>query len=215
MRIAQSSFAKRRFAIKTICLLTFLIFSKIFLAGAASVADQIAAIKAQKNDAIFSVQHIVNQPITHLKRTPSLNVAIYTPAWFHDGALTPDFDHVDIRTTQELVYQGHKYVSSDANPTEAFLGDELEFNSMTKYFYTDRSLPKKKLTEAEMLQVNDLYRVIGHCNQQLEELQNPEPSLTKIQRILKAHKSAVIAVIGVLLVLFIFMRKKRTQEFEN
>jgi hypothetical protein len=44
---------------------------------------------------------------------------------------------------------------------------------MTKFFYTDRSLPKRKLTEAEMLQINDLYRVIGRCNQQLEELENP------------------------------------------
>jgi hypothetical protein len=41
---------------------------------------------------------------------------------------------------------------------------------MTKYFYIDRSLPKKKLTEAEMLEINKLYRVIGACEEQLLEL---------------------------------------------
>jgi hypothetical protein len=41
---------------------------------------------------------------------------------------------------------------------------------MTKYFYEDRSLPKKKLTEAEMLEINRLYRVIGQCEQQLARL---------------------------------------------
>jgi hypothetical protein len=44
---------------------------------------------------------------------------------------------------------------------------------MTKYFITDRSVPKKKLTEAEMLEINRLYRIIGHCNQQLDELLKP------------------------------------------
>jgi hypothetical protein len=61
--------------------------------------------------------------VTHLKRTPNMDVSIYSPGWFHEGAMTPDFDHVDIRKTQELTYLGHKYVASDLNPNEAFLGD--------------------------------------------------------------------------------------------
>jgi len=43
------------------------------------------------------------------------------------------------------------YVTSDLNPGVVFVGSEIEFNPMTKFFYIDRSLPKKKLTEAEML----------------------------------------------------------------
>ena len=39
---------------------------------------------------------------------------------------------------------------------------------MTKYFYEDRSLPKKKLTGEEMLEINRLYRVIGRCKEQLK-----------------------------------------------
>ena len=42
-----------------------------------------------------------------------------------------------------------------------FRGSDLEFNPMTKYFYTDRSLPKKKLQEYEMLEINRFYRIIG------------------------------------------------------
>ena len=38
---------------------------------------------------------------------------------------------------------------------------------MTKYFYEDRSLPKKRLTEVEMLEINLLYRIIGKCEEQL------------------------------------------------
>lgn len=42
-----------------------------------------------------------------------------------------------------------------------FIGSELEFNKMTKYFYVDRTLPKKRLSDAEMVEINSLYRVIG------------------------------------------------------
>lgn len=186
------------------------------LTRASSTDDEIAAIKAQKNDAVFKVQDIVNQPITHLKRTPEMaDIAYYQDGWFHPGAVTPDFDHVDVRASQQLVYQGHQYVTSDANPGEVFLGSELEFNPMTKFFYTDRLLPKKKLTEDEMLEINQLYRVIGHCNRQLDELANPDPPLTRIHRWITAHKPVVVAMVGVLLVTLIFVRKRRAPEYEN
>jgi len=48
-----------------------------------------------------------------------------------------------------------------------FPGSQVEFNAMTKYFYEDRTLPKKRLTEAEMLDVNRLYRIIGRCEKML------------------------------------------------
>lgn len=107
------------------------------------------------------VVDLINQPITHLPRSGSFTV--FSPGWFHQGAIKPDFNNVDIRTTQELTYEG--YVTSDLNPTEMFLGRELEFNAMTKYFYTDRTLPKKRLSGPEMVEINGLYRVIGHDEQ--------------------------------------------------
>jgi len=183
---------------------------------AASRDEQIAAVKSQMNDAIFKVQDIVNQPVKQLKRTPDMvDVAFYSPGWFHQGAIKPDFNTVDVRATQQMDYDGHQYVTSDLNPGVVFIGRELEFNPMTKYFYTDRLVPKKKLTEEEMLEINQLYRVIGHCEQQLDELQNPEPPLSKIHRFVATHKAMVIGIIAGLIVILLFVRKRQSRELEN
>ncbi|MBZ9707021.1 hypothetical protein LB543_09845 [Mesorhizobium sp. ESP7-2] len=117
----------------------------------------IEKLNAEATRAEQKVVEIVNQPITHLPRSGP--VSEFSPGWFHPGATKPDFNNVDIRATQELTYEGH--VTSDLNPSEMFNGRELEFNTMTKYFYTDRTLPKKRLSEAEMVEINGLYRVIG------------------------------------------------------
>jgi hypothetical protein len=131
---------------------------------------QRAALESEMKTAIREVQRIVNQPVTQLARKPEMQVTTYKPGWFHDGAAKPNFNTVDVRTTRETTYGKQQYVTSDLNPGMVFLGPELEFNSMTKYFYTDRSLPKKKLSEGEMLEINRLYRVIGKCEQQLAML---------------------------------------------
>ena len=120
---------------------------------------------------------------------------------------------MDVRKTQQFDYDGHQYVTSDLNPGVVFIGQELEFNPMTKYFYTDRLVPKKKLTEAEMLEINQLYRVIGHFEHELNELQDPESSpttktlLTTLHRLALTHKPAVGALVGALLVILCFCAK--------
>jgi hypothetical protein len=121
------------------------------------------AIAAEGAQAAQRVVAIVNQPVTHLPRTPAATV--FSPGWFHPGATRPDFAHVDVRQSQELIYDKDTYVTSDLNPSEMFLGGELEFNAMTKVFYVDRNLPKKRLSEDEMLEVNRLYRAIAHSDQ--------------------------------------------------
>jgi hypothetical protein len=135
-----------------------------------SPGAQVNAIAGQVNAAVKRVVAIVNQPITHLPRTPEMKFGYYSLGWFHPGATRPDYNSVDITKTQETPYAKFEYVTSDLNPTEAFLGSELEFNSMTKYFYMDRTLPKKKLTMDEMAEINHLYRVIGLGEQQLLQL---------------------------------------------
>ena len=94
---------------------------------------------------------------------------------------------------------------------EVFRGPELEFNPMTKYFYTDRSVPKKKLTEAEMLQFNDLYRVIGRIDTQLDDLLDPVPPWDGIHRKLTAHKPAVVAIAAGLLLMLVWLRRRRAE----
>ena len=125
--------------------------------------ETIAQLDADAAQAKRRVIEIVNQPITHLARTDEAGE--FSPGWFHPGAIKPDFNKVDIRQTQSFPYKGYKYVTSDLNPTEMFVADELEFNPMTKCFYTDRTLPKRELSEDEMVEVNRLYRIIGRDEQ--------------------------------------------------
>ena len=128
-----------------------------------------AVVKKELNTAVLRVEQIVNQPVIPLTQTPEMEVSTYSPGWFHPGADRPDFKTVDIRATQDLRFAKNQYVTSDLNPGVVFLGKDLEFNSKTKYFYTDRSLPKKKLTEAEMLEINRLYRVIARDEAELSK----------------------------------------------
>jgi|EndMetStandDraft_8_1072994.scaffolds.fasta_scaffold343637_2 hypothetical protein len=127
------------------------------------ILPSIEKLNAQTAQAEQRVVEIVNQPITHLPRAGP--VELFSPGWFHAGAMKPDFDNVDIRATQEFPYDGN--VTSDVNPSEMFIGSELEFNAMTKYFYADLTLPKKRLSNAEMIRINGLYRVIGQGEQAL------------------------------------------------
>jgi len=133
--------------------------------------EQIAALRKEQIDAETQVKNIINQTVAPVERTPEMRVTMFGPPWFHPGAATPDFNTADVRKTQETPYDRYEYVSTELNPGLAWVGSELEFNSMTKIFYTDRSVPKKKLTEQEMLEVNRLYRIIGRCQQQLSQLQ--------------------------------------------
>ena len=138
-------------------------------------AQQIAALQLELTNAWQQVIRIVNQPVKAYAQSEDTPAAVYSPGWFHAGASTPDFNTVDVRKTQELTYATQPYVTSDVTPGLVFLGRDLEFNSMTKLFYVDRSRPKHKLGEAEMLEINRLYRIIGHCQTELARLAPPEP----------------------------------------
>jgi hypothetical protein len=138
------------------------------------VPDQIAALKLTVKKAVDRVTAIVNQPVASIPLTPDLGAGVWTETWFHPGAIRPDFNNVDIRATQDTSnYSKFPYISSNVDhPGVAYKGDDVEFNKMTKFFYQDRSLPKKKLTEDEMVEINRLYRIIGKCSAQLAALGN-------------------------------------------
>jgi len=191
-----------------------------------STADQIAALGLQLTDAWHQVEAIVDQPIQAYRREPGYDVWVSSGGWFHPGAMTPDFNHVDVRQSQELIYSNH-WITSELNPGVMFRGSDLEFNAMTKLFYTNRDLPKKRLTEAEMLQINSLYRTIGRCESEIGKLKypamaaaaaesdtesdtndaTPPQSLAAIERIPKQTRVLYGSIaIGVLLVVAIGMR---------
>jgi len=156
------------------------------------------------DDAVARVKAIINQPVKQLPRTPDMEVRTFSPGWFHAGAIKPDFKSVDVRTTQDTKNFEKPYVTSDINPGVVFVGFEIEFNSMTKYFYVDRSLPKKRLTEAEMIEVNRLYRIIGTCEEKLQ------PPSEWVLAYISGHKNAAVACaisLGVLLLLIRVLRR--------
>ncbi len=134
--------------------------------------SSIADIKLELADAIAKVREIVNQPVESLPRKPDTKVVTYSPGWFRPGAEKPDFNRVDVRNTQKFPYDRNEYVTSDQNPKVVYVGPELEFNPMTKYFYTNWSVPKKKLNESEMLEINRLYRLIGQDESKLAGSRN-------------------------------------------
>ena len=137
---------------------------------APNLQAQRTAVEGELKAAIREVQRIVNQPVTQLTRNATMQVSEYKPGWFHEGGAKPDFNNVDVRATRDDSYGKHQYVTSNLNPGVVFLGAEVEFNPMTKYFYTDYSVPKKKLSDAEMQEINRLYRVIGKCQKRLATL---------------------------------------------
>jgi hypothetical protein len=137
------------------------------------LAPTMEQLQSRHEEAIRKVKAIINQPVTKLNAYEGASCSSYHPGWFHDGAEKPDFDTVDVRRTRETPYARSAFVTSDLNPGFMFRGSECEFNPMTKYFYVDRTLPKKKLTEAEMIEVNRLYRVIGQTEKEMSVWRNP------------------------------------------
>jgi hypothetical protein len=86
--------------------------------------------------------------------------------------------------------------------TERNRGYLLEFNAMTKYFYTDRSTPKKRLGQAEMAEVNRLYRIIGAREQDLARLHaGPASSASTAGSDVQHKATAVYVAVGALLVI--------------
>lgn len=139
----------------------------------AGTPEQIAALQLELTNAWSAVLKIVNQPVTAYSRKQGMHVSTYAPGWFHPGANTPDFNNVDIRASQDLSFASREYVTSDVTPGVVFLGKDLEFNPNTKLFYTNRNLPKHRLTDAQMQEINRLYRIIGRCRDEIDRLQTP------------------------------------------
>jgi hypothetical protein len=191
------------------------------------------ALQAEMDAAIHQVEKIVNQPVTAYRRTQGMDVGKFEGGWFHPGALKPDFSNVDVRKSQETsAYDKYEWATSDLNPAMVWPGKQLEFNSMTKYFYTNRNVPKKRLTAAEMEEINRLYRIIGRCEHELLHMKNQQevaearnaPSETEVADSAQGADAAAptkrprflnpylgggaIAALLVILVGFSFLRKR-------
>ncbi len=175
------------------------------------------AIKTERDTAIGQVEKIVNQTVPAYRRGPGMQVGRFSPGWFHEGATKPDYNTVDVRTTRETTeYDKSEYCTSDLNPGLVWKSRDIEFNSMTKYFYTNRTFPKKRLTEAEMLEINRLYRIIGKCEDQLNPAPKPDANSEadsessapeKRGRLLKPYMGVPAVLVLALLLIFIYKRR--------
>src|SRR6267142_823907 len=176
------------------------------------------AIKAEMEGAIHQVEKIVNQTVPAYRRAEGMQVGKFSPGWFHEGEIKPDFNHVKVRATRETAeYEKSEYCTSDLNPGLVWRGRDLEFNSMTKYFYTNRTFPKKKLTEAEMVEINRLYRIIGNCEKQLFPAPKPDADSDsgadtsaapeKRRRLLNPYIGAPVIILLGLVLIAIYKRR--------
>ena len=190
------------------------------LAGATLLAQEadttpsrIAAAKSKMDEALQRVKDIVNQPVTQLPRKPYMRVAVCSPGWFPLGGDKPDFSKIDVRDTQDLRYTNYDYVTSDLNPGVVFRGSDVEFNHAMKYFYNDNSHPKKRLTEVEMLEINELCRTVGRCERLLADLQPPEPppAFNFLDMLKSCFYGSALVLVLLLFLVFLGLRRKRPE----
>lgn len=186
-------------------------------ASVAELQSKIAVVRAEMEQHMQQVRQIVNQPVPAVRRTPQMSVGTFKPGWFHEGAGKPDFASVDVRQTQDTAsYDKNPYSTSDQNPGFVWVSRQIEFNPMTKFFYTNFALPKKRLTEAEMLEINRLYRLIGQSERTLQSLMRPEEELvedeegaTGLQRISRDRLIKAGIALAIVLGLYVLYRKLR------
>ena len=158
---------------------------------AAAIQAQGTAARRELEAAMGRVRGIVNQTPPTVPRPP-LGAESYHYG-FHPGALTPDFAHADLYSTREL-WKGD-YVNMDTAPGVFYRSADCEFNPQTKFFYTNRDVPKKKLTDAEIAEVVRLYRaiaadqgVLAALPQRLHDAQGASADLLALNKQLAASR---------------------------
>lgn len=124
-------------------------------AGAKEKAVKTARVDFDKTT--HQVQGIVNQtPAIVANPPPGAEVFHYL---IHDGANPPDYKAENLQGTREL-WKG-QYVYMEDAPGVYYRGADCEFNAQTKYFYLNRKVPKKRLTDAEYQELTRLFRQLG------------------------------------------------------
>jgi hypothetical protein len=137
-----------------------------------SVADAMRRI----DKAVARVRDLVNRPVESAPITPELRqmAGVFREGWFPQGAQLPAFSGADIRKSQDLsLYTREEWCTSSLTLDRVFKESQCEFNPQTKFFYMDYSLPKKRLTDEEMQEVNRLYHQIGAYASYMEHMGRP------------------------------------------
>ncbi|HZZ19510.1 MAG TPA: hypothetical protein VFE25_09080 [Opitutaceae bacterium] len=125
--------------------------------------------------ALARAREIINQPVDSVPMTPEIRskAAVYQQGWVHDGAEIPHFIDAHIEASQEPVAAQYYWVTCNLTPGLAFRSQDREFNAQTKFFYMDRSLPKKRLSAGEMAELDVVYHKIGMYAAYLQRAGHP------------------------------------------
>ena len=123
--------------------------------------DNPADLKAEMDEASARVAAIVNQPVKQTPETPGMHSG-HWEYWFHPGATKPDFNTVDIRTTQETPFAKFTYVTLRPEPGHRIFWrrPRVQFDDQ---IFLYGPLPAKKETDGERRcwKSTGFYRIIG------------------------------------------------------
>ena len=158
--------------------------------AAAMQRKSAAEAQADLQSLTRKVQAIVNQTPPAVPQPPK-GPEIYSYD-YHPGATKPDFNNANLLPTREL-WKGD-FVHMNSAPDVYYHSADCEFNPQTKYFFTSRNVPKKRLTNAEYQELTRLYRLMGRDEQRLAA--GPPPP-ADVDRTLKdvAELSAQLAAL--------------------
>jgi hypothetical protein len=140
-----------------------------------AVTPQVADARAKLGEALAKARAMINQPVTSYPMTEELRAkaSLYEDGWFHPGADIPNFIDIHIERSQEPYGSQYEWVTSNLTPGLVFRSADCEYNAATKFFYMDRTVPKKKLTQPEMLRLDAIYHQIGVYSAYLLRLGHP------------------------------------------
>ena len=133
---------------------------------------QTNAVRAEMAAVTEEIEEIVNQSPPVVTQPPR-GASVYHSE-FDPGATKPDFNSADLLSTRQTLHGDYLYMNSA--PGVYYRSAECEFNPQTKYFITNRDVPKKKLTDAEYGELTRLYRVLGHDQDAAGAAQPPQPA---------------------------------------
>ncbi len=132
------------------------------------------------------IQNIVNQLPMRIEASGVSKGAFLWVAPEMPGK--PDLGRItleDFRRNQELKYS-RRLVRREVDPVEYYQGDDTEINLNTIFFYTDRSRPKKKLSDSEYLQLVTLYHRLAELEDGARTAARGAPPLAATERAFNA-----------------------------
>jgi hypothetical protein len=143
---------------------------------AGPMPTSVSEARRKLETALASAREIINQPVQGTPVTPQMlkqSAEQHLAGWDYLPAQTPNFIDAHIEDTQWLDTLGADWVTCNLTPGLAFRAKDLETNVQTRFFYTDLTLPKKRLSAEEMAQLDVIYHQIGMYAAYLQRAGHP------------------------------------------